>query len=132
MKTIYYKIAAVLAFIIGAMAFVSGIQVLLGRDPGYHVLNWLPIYNYTMGFLTALVTAPLIWRSSKLAMPVALTTTGLHMLVMFILQTTYRDVVAAESIQAMTIRLVTWGVILILMFIQTAKNKALKKATVPA
>ena len=37
MKRPLSKIAAVLAFIIGAMAVFAGGQVLLGRDPGYYV-----------------------------------------------------------------------------------------------
>lgn len=35
MKSILTKIAAVLAFIIGAMAVFAGVQVLLGNDPGF-------------------------------------------------------------------------------------------------
>ena len=48
MKTIFAKIASILAFIIGGMAVFAGAQVLLGNDPGYYVINWLPIYNYTI------------------------------------------------------------------------------------
>lgn len=66
MKSIFNKIAAVLAFIIGAMAVFAGVQVLLGNDPGYYVINWLPIYNYTAGILTVFITAILIWRGGKL------------------------------------------------------------------
>jgi hypothetical protein len=46
------KVAAGLAFIIGAMAIFAGGQVLLGRDPGYYVIGWLPIYNFVMGVLS--------------------------------------------------------------------------------
>ena len=52
MKTNLQKIAAVLAFIIGAMAIFAGAQTLLGKDPGYYVINWLLLYNYTAGILT--------------------------------------------------------------------------------
>jgi len=46
-----------------------------------------------------------------------------HAVVMLVLQTTYNDVVAVDSIVAMTIRLTVWIVILSLMFFQLRKNK---------
>ena len=123
MKNNLQKIAAVLAFIIGAMATFAGAQALLGIDPGYYVINWLLLYNYTAGILTVFITAFLIWTHSRFAMPAALGTFGLHALVMLILQTAYRDVVAPDSIRAMTIRLIVWGIILGLMFLQQRKNQ---------
>ena len=108
MKTIPNKMAAVLAFAIGGMAVFAGIQVLLGNDPGYYVINWLPIYNYTAGVLTVFITAILIWTGHRLAMPAAIMTISLHAAVMVILQTAYQDVVAPDSIRAMTVRLVVW------------------------
>ncbi len=118
MKTIPSKMAAVLAFAIGGMAVFAGIQVLLGNDPGYYVINWLPIYNYTAGVLTVFITAILIWTGHRLAMPAAIMTISLHAAVMVILQTAYQDVVAPDSIRAMTVRLVVWAVILGLLFVQ--------------
>jgi hypothetical protein len=118
MKTIPNKMAAVLAFAIGGMAVFAGIQVLLGNDPGYYVINWLPIYNYTAGVLTVFITAILIWTGHRLAMPAAIMTISLHAAVMVILQTAYQDVVAPDSIRAMTVRLVVWAVILGLLFVQ--------------
>ncbi|TLN12616.1 hypothetical protein FDZ74_10090 [bacterium] len=112
MKNILNKIAAVLAFAIGGMAIFAGIQVLLGNDPGYYVINWLPVYNYTAGILTVFITAVLIWTNHRLALPVAIATISIHAAVMVILQTAYRDVVAPDSIQAMTVRLVVWAIIL--------------------
>lgn len=123
MKSILTKIAAVLAFIIGAMAVFAGAQVLLGNDPGYYVINWVPIYNYTAGILTIFITAILIWRASKLAWFAAITTFSLNTLVMIILQTVHRDVVAVDSIRAMTIRMIAWAIILVLMFAQSQKDK---------
>lgn len=64
MKITRYKIASLLTFIIGAMAIVAGGRTLLGRDPGYYVINWLLLYNYTVGILTVSVTAILIWTGS--------------------------------------------------------------------
>ncbi|PKO05737.1 MAG: hypothetical protein CVU41_09935 [Chloroflexi bacterium HGW-Chloroflexi-3] len=123
MKSILTKIAAVLALIIGAMAVFAGAQVLLGNDPGYYVINWVPVYNYTAGILTVFITAILIWRGSKLAWFAAITTFSLHTLVMVILQTAYRDVVAVDSIRAMTIRMIVWAIILVLMSVQSRKDK---------
>ncbi len=133
MKTTLTKIAAILAFIIGAMAVFAGGQALLGKDPGYYVINWLLLYNYTAGILTVFITAFLIWTHSRFAMPAAIGTFCLHALVMLILQTAYRSVVAPDSIRAMTIRLIVWGIILALMFAQSRKNKiaSVSNPTIP-
>lgn len=125
MNRILSKIAAVLAFIIGAMAIFAGGQVLLGKDPGYYVIGWLPVYNFTAGLLTVAVTAVLIWRGSRYALPAAVITLAAHVLVMVILQTAYRGVVAVDSIRAMTIRIVVWLVILGLMLVQRRKDRQL-------
>jgi hypothetical protein len=123
MNTILNQIASVLAFIIGAMAVFAGGQVLLGKIPDYYVVNWLPLYNYTMGILTVFITTLLIWTNSKVAMLVTIATFSIHAAVMLILQTTYPEVVAIDSVVAMTIRLTTWLIILALMFFQARKNK---------
>ncbi len=132
MKSIFTKIAAVLAFIIGGMAVFAGIEVLLGNDPGYYVINWLPIYNYTAGVLTVFITAILIWQRRKLAGFAAITTFSIHTLVMIILQTAYKDVVAVDSIRAMTIRMLVWAIILGLMYAQTRKDKKAQPLTTKA
>ena len=124
MRDIPTKLAASLALIIGSMAFVAGLQVLLGNDPGYYVIDWLPVYNYTAGILTALVTATLVWRKSRLAWFAAIATISVHSSVMLALLTIYRDVVAADSIRAMTIRILTWAVIIGLMYTQVHKSRA--------
>ena len=122
MKQMLFKVAAVLALIIGAMAIFAGGQVLLGQDPGYYVIDWLPIYNFTMGVLSALVAAPLIWRESRWALPAALATLATHTTVMAVLRTAYGGVVAPDSIRAMTIRMVAWLVILGLLLVQTRRD----------
>ena len=125
MKTNLNKIAAVLAFIIGAMAVFAGGQVLLGNLPDYHVINWLPVYNYTVGILTVFVTAILIWSRHRFAMPAAIATFGIHTLVMLILQISYRDVVAIDSIVAMTVRMTIWIIILAMLYTQARRKLAL-------
>ena len=127
MNTTLNKIAAVLAFIIGGMAVFAGGQVLVGKVPDYYVINWLPLYNYTVGILTVFITAILIWINHRLATSMAIGTFSLHTVVMLILQTAYRGIVAPDSLQAMTVRLGVWVIILALMFAQSRKNKATAK-----
>ncbi|NOQ95768.1 MAG: hypothetical protein GQ555_04030 [Desulfobacterales bacterium] len=45
-----------------------------------------------------------------------------HGIVMLVLQTAYRDLVAPDSIKAMIVRLVVWLIILTLTIIQARKN----------
>jgi len=116
MKSIFTKLAAILAFIIGAMAIFAGGPVLLGRDPGYYVIGWLPLYNFIVGLASVFLTAILIWKGSRWARPAALVMLGLHMLVMLALLTAYRTVVAFESLTAMTIRITVWLVIVALLW----------------
>ena len=123
MKTKLTKTAAVITLIIGAMAIFAGGQVLLGKVMDYYVIDWLPIYNFTVGLISALFTAFLIWRGSNIALPAAIATFASHTAVMLILQIAYRDVVAPDSIRAMTVRLVVWLIILALLIIPTRKNK---------
>ncbi|MCI0521812.1 MAG: hypothetical protein L0Z70_16325 [Chloroflexi bacterium] len=112
MKNTLTKLASILAFVIGAMAVFAGGQALLGKDPGYHVINWLLLYNYTLGVLTVAVTAGLLWVNHRWAVTAAVLTFSLHALVMLLLQTAFRSAVAMESVVAMTVRLVVWGLIL--------------------
>ncbi len=122
MNSTYQKVAAVLAFIIGAMAVFAGGQVLLGKVMDYYVIDWLPVYNLIAGLVSSFVTAILIWKGSKYAMSAAMGTFVVHGIVMLILQTAYRDLVAPDSIKAMTVRLVVWLIILTLMIVQARKN----------
>ena len=123
MKSTYQKIAAVLAFIIGAMAIFAGGQVLLGKVMDYYVIDWLPVYNLIAGLVSSFVTAILIWKGSKYAMSAAVGIFAVHGIVMLVLQTAYRDLVAPDSIKATTVRLVVWLIILTLMIVQARKNK---------
>jgi len=105
------------------MAIVAGGQVVLGKVMDYYVIDWLPVYNLVAGFISSLLTAILIWNSSKNALPFAIGTFVTHGVVMLVLQTAYRGVVAPDSIKAMTVRLVVWLIILILMVLQTRKDQ---------
>ncbi len=127
MKSIYRKIAAVLAFIIGAMAIFAGGQVLLGKVMDYFVIDWLPIYNFTVGLISSFFTAIVIWKDSKLALIASAGTFAVHGVVMLILQTAYREVVASDSIKAMTVRIIIWLVILSLIIVQGRKDRIAAK-----
>jgi hypothetical protein len=120
MNKLLNKIASALALVIGAMAVFAGGKVLLGILPDYYVINWLPIYNFIMG-VVSLFLSIVIWKSDRFGMIVAIGILSLHAIVMLILQVGYRDMVAVDSIVAMSIRLAVWIVILTLLSIQRRK-----------
>lgn len=117
MKQTLSRSAAVLSFVIGTMAIFAGGQVLAGKPPGYYVIDWLPVYNFGLGIVSVFLTAVLLWRRSPYALLAAMITFGAHVLVMLILQLGYRDVVAPDSLRAMTIRISVWLIILALLFV---------------
>lgn len=117
MKQTLNRFAAALSFVIGAMAIFAGGQVLAGKLPDYYVIDWLPVYNVALGVLSMFLTAVLLWKRSPYALPAAVVTFGAHVLVMFILQLGYHDVVAPDSLRAMTIRISVWLIILAMLFI---------------
>lgn len=122
-KNTLNRIASILALVIGLMAVFAGSKVLLGILPDYYVIDWLPIYNFALGLVSAFVSSIVIWKNNRFAMPAAIGTFGLHAVVMLILQTAYREVVAPDSIVAMTVRLFVWALIIFLLFLQQRKNK---------
>jgi hypothetical protein len=123
MNKLLTKIGAILALAIGMMAVFAGGKVLLGQMPDYYVIDWVPVYNFSAGLITVLITAVLLWKNSRLALPVALATLSSHLIVMMLLQTAYREVVAPDSIQAMTIRIIVWVVIVTLLLTQAWKRR---------
>ena len=127
MNTKLTKTAAVLAFIIGAMAIFAGGQVVLGKVMDYYLIDWLPIYNLTAGLVSALFTAVVIWKGSKIAMPAAIATFATHAVVMVVIQTAYQDVVASDSTKAMIVRMIVWVLVLSLMIVQKNRDKKLSK-----
>ena len=129
MKISYSKIASVVAAIIGIMSIVAGTQVvLLGKVMDYYVIGWLPVYNLIVGVISLLITAVIIWKGSKFALPAAVATLASHSAIMLVLQTAYRNVVAGESIRAMTVRITLWVIILALLLVQARQNKRLANA----
>lgn len=124
MNTTLNKIASMLAFILGALSILAGGMAMRGWSPGYFVLHWLPVYNFIMGVLTVSIPAILIWRNSRYAMSAAIATFAIHVTVTLLLLSAFRGTPAAESILAMTFRLVTWLIILGLMFFQLRKSRS--------
>lgn len=122
MNTTLNKIASILAFLIGSMSIVAGARAMTGWEPGYFVLNWLPVYNFILGMLTVLIPAILIWKNSQYAIPAAIVTFSIHAIVTLLLLTVFRGTVAANSIGAMIFRLVTWLIILALMIVQSRRQ----------
>jgi hypothetical protein len=124
MNTILNKISSSLAFLVGGLSIFAGALAMTGWEPGYFVLNWLPVYNFILGVLTVFIPAILIWKNSKHAMFAAIATFSIHAIVTMFLLTIFRDMVAANSIGAMIFRLVTWIIILALMFAQSHRQVA--------
>ena len=121
---VLHRIAAILAFIIGGMAVFAGTKVVLLHMPvDYYVIDWLPVYNLLMGVFTVLVTAVLLWKDARGGFILAVATLVAHATVLVILRTVYREVVADESIRAMTIRIVTWTVIVALLAVRPSTAK---------
>lgn len=110
------KIAAGLAFLIGALSIFAGAMAMRGWNPGYRVLGWLPVYNFGMGILTVLIPAILIWKNHPIAFFTAIAFFVIHLIATAILLLAFRDVVAMQSLLAMAFRLVVWIIILGLMY----------------
>jgi hypothetical protein len=118
MNTIFSKTASILALVIGAMGIYAGGQVLLGSTPGYNVIPWLPVYNFSVGVITFFFITILIWKNNRFALTAAVSTLAVHSIVLMILQTAYANFVAPDSIQAMIIRITVWMVIIALLLLQ--------------
>lgn len=116
------KSAALLAFVIGVMALFAGGKVLIGIDPGYFVINWLPLYNYTVGMISVLLLAPALWSGRRSGTWLAFATLAAHALVFLVIRTTYAPVVADESIKAMIVRMVA-GIVIAALALLGARHK---------
>jgi hypothetical protein len=130
MSTKLTKAASILAFVIGAMAVASGGRVILGHVPDYYVIDWVPIYNFTVGLISAAVLSILIWKNHKYALGAAITTLASHSTVLVILLAAYRQTVAPDSIVAMLLRITVWTIILSLLLIQGWKYRGLGRKKV--
>jgi hypothetical protein len=118
LNTILMKAAALLAFGIGVMAIYAGGKAILAAWPAFAKINWLTYYNFSMGLFTVVLTAPLIWKSSRLALTAAVSTFGVHSAVMILLQTVFRESVSPASLEAMATRITVWAIVLVLMLVR--------------
>ena len=116
MKFTKHKIAAVLALFIGVMSVIAGSRVLLGYSaPDYNVLQWLVIYNVTVGVLS-IGASVLIWQRSKLSRTSSLIIFAAHTFVLVLLMTVFSEDSAIDSMKAMAFRATIWSIIIMLVF----------------
>jgi len=108
-----YKIASVLALLIGGMTIITGSKVLLGIDTkNYTVLNWLVIYNVVFGIIS-IVVSYLIWKNNSVAKKAVKFVLATHTIIAVYL-IFFSETVANESINAMIFRVSIWIVIYLL------------------
>src|SRR5690606_10823992 len=114
-------IATILAILIGILSVISGSMVLLGlRSVDYRVLDWLVVYNVTLGIISILV-AYQIGKQHNRSKLMIMTILLLHFLVLVYLYF-FNDMVAVESIKAMAFRVGIWAAILILVLLNHTKT----------
>jgi apolipoprotein N-acyltransferase len=107
------RAAAVIGIVFGLATIVAGGTVLLGRDPGYLVYRPLLVFNTAMG-IVYLYAAVAAWRRQPAGRATAgwITTVNAAVLLWIVyLHQTTRDVVANDSVRAMTLRTVVWAVL---------------------
>lgn len=110
-----YKIASILALLIGSISVIAGSKVLLGIDTkNYTVLNWLVVYNILFGFISVAV-AYLIWKKHVFIKKAVLFILIAHIIIVGYLYF-FSETVASESIKAMTFRVSIWIIIYLLTF----------------
>jgi phosphate starvation-inducible membrane PsiE len=113
-----FKIASILAFILGCMSIIAGSKVLLGIDTKtYNVINWLVIYNVIFGFIS-IIASYFIWSKHQLAKKGVIIILVSHSLILSYIYL-FSVNVASESIKAMLFRVV----VLLLIFIITINQK---------
>lgn len=96
----------------GFTVFVGGRTLLGYSDPGYTAFLPLLIFNFVMGFIYV-TTGLLIWKGHKKALTAAKTVFLLNLSVFLMISILYlsSDMVAMESVIAMTFRTGVWFVI---------------------
>jgi len=110
------RIPSLLGIIIGLLSILSGSKVLLGiSSPNYIVLQWLIIYNVSLGVVAVFAGAGL-WNIRSWAISLAGLITASHGLVLALLIVFLMSgkTVAYQSIMAMLFRTTVWmGIFLI-------------------
>lgn len=105
--------AAVVGFVFGLATLAAGGSVLLGRDPGYLVYRPLLVFNTAMG-LAYVYAALEAWRRNErgrtAAGAILAANAAMLVWIVYLFRTT-ADVVAVDSVRAMTLRTVVWFVL---------------------
>ena len=114
------RIASILAFLVGGMSILAGGMVIRGWQPGWSVIQWLPVYNFIIGLLT-LIPAYLLWVNHRFALPFSTTIFSVHTIVLLLLITVFRNTAAFQSVGAMSFRVAAWIVILALVYFSYRK-----------
>lgn len=111
-----YRLAAILAIILGLLSIKEGGSVLLGLSTkAYTVLPWLVWYNVVLGFVSVIAGIGL-WMKYAWSVRFAATIVSLHGLILTILIIlfAFREAVALISIMAMLFRTLVWvGIIML-------------------
>jgi hypothetical protein len=105
--------AAVVGFVFGLATLAAGGGVLLGRDPGYIVYRPLLLFNTAMGF-AYVYAAWQAWMRSTVGRTAAgaVFAANAAMLLWIVYQfRTRAEVVAMDSVRAITLRTVVWLVL---------------------
>ena len=105
--------AAIIAIVFGLVTIWVGGMTLFGFfNPGYIIFVPLLIYNTVMGFLY-IATGILIWQQHPNALQVSKFIFVLNILVLLIVTLLYwtNFEVAFESLKAMSLRTLIWGII---------------------
>ncbi len=112
-----YRIAAMLALVVGLLTIVEGGSVLLGLETKpYPVLPWLLWYNVAFGFLSLLAGAGL-WTEKGIAAMLARVILFCHatVLLLLLIISLVGATVAAVSMMAMFFRTAIWTAINLLL-----------------
>ena len=117
-------VLAFVATLFGLVTIFAGTRVLLGSDPGYIVFRPLLIYNTTMG-IVYVAAGIIIWRNFKQGMNVAAVIFFLNLVVLAVIYFLYTkgNLIAVDSLRAMSLRTVVWLALLALLGWLSRRNK---------
>jgi lysylphosphatidylglycerol synthetase-like protein (DUF2156 family) len=122
MVSLKTKLPAILGIMIGFLSIMAGSKVLLGTSsPNYIVLDWLVIYNVSLGVVSVVAGAGL-WRLRSWAISLASLIAVSHGFVLALLTAFFMSgkSVAYQSILAMLFRTTVW--LGIFLFVRTPKG----------
>lgn len=117
---LFQKIASILVMLIGGISILAGGMVIRGWQPGWSVINWLPIYNFVIGLLS-LIPAYLLWVNHRHTLTYSIVIFSIHTIVLLLLLTVFRNTAAFQSIGAMSFRVAAWIAILALLYFRHTK-----------